>query len=66
MFKPIQVTVSTVFLLLLVYTFGNIWAKLLPRKELVEGTRLESLAPIIHFINPGNFGLKEVCPLNHV
>ncbi|KAL0960204.1 hypothetical protein HGRIS_011837 [Hohenbuehelia grisea] len=51
--------VSMVFLLLVIYTFGNAWAFLLPRQEWVIGTRFESLASIIHFINPGDLTLKE-------
>ena len=61
LFKPVQVTVSTVFLLLLIYSFGQAWAAFLPRKSWVEGTRLEWLGPTLHVINPGPFGLKEVC-----
>lgn len=53
-------TVSTVFLLLLIYTAGNAWAKLLPQETLVIGTRFERLAPILRFINHGPFTLKEV------
>lgn len=60
LFKPVQMSVSTVFLLLIIYTIGNAWARFLPRASLVEGTRFESLAPIISFINPGEFMLKEV------
>nr|AGA20378.1 oligopeptide transporter 7 [Phanerodontia chrysosporium] len=58
-FKPLQVTVSTVFLLLLVYSAGNAWATFLPRASRVEGTRCARLAPVINFINPGDFRLKE-------
>ena len=62
-FKPVQQTISTVFLLLLIYSFGVAWAKCLPRRKWVLGTRLESLAPVIHFFNPGDFSIKEVsCP----
>jgi len=59
-FKPIQMGVSTVFLLLLIYTAGNTWAKVVPRRETVIGTRLERFAGFFHFINPGPFGIKEV------
>lgn len=51
---------STTFLLLLNYSVGTAWAAVLPRASLVEGTRFSRLAPLIHFINPGPFGLKEV------
>jgi hypothetical protein len=61
LFKPVQVGVSAVFLLLIIYTFGNAWATCLPKRTLVEGTRFEILAPIFGFINPGAFTLKEVC-----
>lgn len=52
--------VSTVFLLLLIYTIGMAWSVLLPRRSLVEGTRFQFLKSLIHFVNPGSFGLKEV------
>lgn len=52
-------TVSTVFLLLLIYTIGSAWASL-PRASTVQDTRFSFLGPVIHFINPGPFGLKEV------
>ncbi|KAI0705191.1 oligopeptide transporter [Cytidiella melzeri] len=58
-FKPIQVGVSTVFLLLLIYTIGNAWAVILPRSSWVSGTRFARLGPVFNFINPGSFGLKE-------
>ena len=63
LFKPVQMSVSTVFLLLLIYSFGVAWAKYLPRKEWVEGTRCERFAGVIDFINPGEFRIKEVCDL---
>ncbi|KAL0578071.1 hypothetical protein V5O48_003933 [Marasmius crinis-equi] len=56
--KPVQVTVSTVFLLLITYTIGEFMAKL-PTRSTVEGTRFQALGPFFHFINPGPFGLKE-------
>ncbi|KAJ3557724.1 hypothetical protein NM688_g1317 [Phlebia brevispora] len=59
LFKPLQIVVSTVFLLLLIYSVGEAWATVVPRASLVEGTRLSWLAPFLHFINPGPFGLKE-------
>ncbi|KAF5311075.1 hypothetical protein D9619_007886 [Psilocybe cf. subviscida] len=59
MFKPVQMTVSTVFLLLLIYTFGNFWARFLPKSNWVKGGRFERFAPLFHFINPGPFTLKE-------
>ncbi|KAI8968690.1 OPT oligopeptide transporter protein-domain-containing protein [Trametes punicea] len=59
LFKPVQVTVSTVFLLLLIYSVGIAWAKYLPRAEWVEGTRLARLAPALRFINPASSVLKR-------
>jgi hypothetical protein len=60
LFKPIQVSVSTVFLLLLVYSVGTAWATFIPRASVVEGTRFAWLAPALNVINPGPFRLKEV------
>lgn len=60
LFKPVQMSVSTVFLLLLIYSVGVVWAAVIPRASSVEGTRWSGLAPFLHFINPGPFGLKEV------
>ena len=59
-------SVSTVFLLLLIFTLGNAWAKLLPRRETVQGTRFEFLASFVHFINPGKFNIKEVSNVRFV
>ncbi|KAI0073510.1 oligopeptide transporter [Panus rudis PR-1116 ss-1] len=59
LFKPIQMSVSTVFLLLLIYTVGISWSAFLPRASSFENTRFARLAPVAHFINPGPFGLKE-------
>ena len=39
---------------------GKGWAKLFPESSRVVGTRLESFAPVLHFINPGPFSIKEV------
>lgn len=65
-FKPVQVMVSSTFLLLLIFSTGNAWAVILPRKSWVEKTRFARLAPVIHFFNPGPFGLKEVsCSANN-
>ncbi|KAJ8516828.1 hypothetical protein ONZ45_g5896 [Pleurotus djamor] len=58
-FKPIQMSVSSVFLLLLIYSVGNAWAAFVPRKSWVIGTRLEFLGNFFAFINPGPFTLKE-------
>jgi hypothetical protein len=53
-------TVSTVFLLLLIYSVGNAWAKFMPTREKVTGTSFEFMGPVFGFINPGPFSLKEV------
>ncbi|EEB99481.1 hypothetical protein MPER_00835, partial [Moniliophthora perniciosa FA553] len=58
-FKPVVVSVSTVFLLLVAWTIGEAMANLLPRRSTVQGTRFEFLGPVVHAINPGPFGLKE-------
>ena len=36
------------------------WSVVLPRGSSVAGTRFERLAPVLDFINPGEFRLKEV------
>ncbi|KAJ2920656.1 hypothetical protein H1R20_g16438, partial [Candolleomyces eurysporus] len=59
LYKPVQMAVSTVFLLLITYTAGNAWATFLPKRSAVEGTRLAFLGSAFHFINPGPFSLKE-------
>ena len=53
-------SVSSVFLLLLIHTVGNGWALFFPKRSWVVGTRLESLGPVLDFINPGPFSIKEV------
>ncbi|GLB42182.1 putative peptide transporter MTD1 [Lyophyllum shimeji] len=58
-FKPLQMVVSQVFLLLVIYTIGNAWATFLPRKSWVEGTRFHRVGPVFAFLNPGEFLLKE-------
>ncbi|KAF9051472.1 oligopeptide transporter [Panaeolus papilionaceus] len=59
LFKPVQMTVSTVFLLLLTYSAGNAWAKVLPTRTLTDGVSSSKLDRLIHFINPGPFTIKE-------
>jgi len=59
-FKPLEVVISSAFLLLLIFTIGKAWERFLPRGSTFENhSRLKRLAPIAHFINPGPFGLKE-------
>ena len=60
MFKPIQVSVSSVFLLLLIHSVGVVWSKVLPRRESVERTVYAKFGPVLGFINPGEFRIKEV------
>ena len=48
------------FLLLIIYSLGIFWSKFLPDHSLVEGTRFERLGPVLDFVNPGVFRLKEV------
>jgi hypothetical protein len=55
-----KVKITGVFLLLIIWVFGVAWAKVFPRAEWVEGTRYASFAPVLHFINPGEFRIKEV------
>ncbi|EGO04039.1 hypothetical protein SERLA73DRAFT_102396 [Serpula lacrymans var. lacrymans S7.3] len=57
--KPVQLTISPVFLLVLVYSVGLAWAKILPRRSTVQNTRLAWLASTFDFINPGDFKIKE-------
>ncbi|KAF8348553.1 OPT oligopeptide transporter protein-domain-containing protein [Amanita rubescens] len=59
LFKPVQMNISSVFLLLFIYSCGIAWAALMPHRENVVGTRFEFLGPAIHFINPGKFTIKE-------
>ena len=63
LFEPVQMAVSRVFLMLLIYTIGNGWALFFPKRSWVVGTRLEFLAPVFNFINPGPFSIKEVINL---
>ncbi|KAF8508624.1 OPT oligopeptide transporter protein-domain-containing protein [Hysterangium stoloniferum] len=59
-FKPIDVAISSIFILLLIYTLGKGWARFLPSGKTFENhPALSRLAPIVQFINPGNFGIKE-------
>ena len=62
-FKPTEVTIGGTFLAIIIYILGTAWAKILPtRKSLVSrfGGRVpEWLLLVVHFVNPGPFGLKE-------
>ncbi|KAJ5420450.1 hypothetical protein N7465_002969 [Penicillium sp. CMV-2018d] len=66
-FKPTQVDISGVFLVLVSYFIGTAWAKLLPRGDRFEArwreqngqVRLPWWITVIKFVNPGPFGLKE-------
>jgi OPT oligopeptide transporter protein len=60
-YRPIDVSISAIFLLLFVFTIGKAWARFLPTGETFKHhSKLAWLAPIAHFVNPGPFGLKEV------
>ncbi|KAL4067063.1 OPT oligopeptide transporter protein-domain-containing protein [Scleroderma yunnanense] len=59
LFKPVQVSVSTVVLLLLIHSVGVTWSRILPRRSSLEGTRYAKLGPFLEFINPGEFRIKE-------
>ena len=62
-FKPIDIVVSPVFLLLLIYGIGKAWEGVVfvPHHWLDSpGTFKRWSARTLHFINPGVFGLKEV------
>ncbi|KAI0068493.1 OPT superfamily oligopeptide transporter [Artomyces pyxidatus] len=58
-FKPVQQSISTVFLLLIIYSFGVFWATFFPKRSWVEGTRFARFGNVFEFINPGEFRLKE-------
>ncbi|KAH9042869.1 oligopeptide transporter [Lactarius hengduanensis] len=58
-FKPIQSGISTVFLLLVIYSMGVFWSTFFPRRSWVEGTQFEWLGPTLHFINPGELGSRR-------
>ena len=53
-------------LLLIIYLFGWVWSTFLPKRSLVNGTRFERLGPILDFINPGKFRIKEVHLLSFI
>ncbi|KAH7098866.1 peptide transporter MTD1 [Auriculariales sp. MPI-PUGE-AT-0066] len=56
LFKPLSVSVSSIFLLLVIYTAGRFWERL-PTRETFA--RVPALARIAHWVNPGPFGMKE-------
>ena len=61
-YKPVDVSFASVFLCLMAYIIGVTWSQVLPRREHVEKfipSQSKWLSPIVHFINPGHFGLKE-------
>jgi hypothetical protein len=44
------------------YVIGVTWSVVLPRRHHVEKflpSQAKWLGPVVHFINPGHFGLKE-------
>ncbi|KAF1950451.1 OPT superfamily oligopeptide transporter [Byssothecium circinans] len=61
-YKPVDVSFASVFLCLMAYVIGLAWSIILPRREHVEEllpNQASWLGPVVHFINPGHFGLKE-------
>ncbi|KAL4079665.1 OPT oligopeptide transporter protein-domain-containing protein [Scleroderma citrinum] len=63
LFKPAALSVSTVFLLLLIHSVGLAWSRVLPRRSSVEGTRYAILGPYLEFINHSEFRIKEICEM---
>ena len=62
-FKPIVITVSPVFLLLLIYAIGKTWEHAIPvpHRWLDDPSTVKRrTAKILKLLNPGPFGLKEV------
>ncbi|KAF2156495.1 OPT superfamily oligopeptide transporter [Myriangium duriaei CBS 260.36] len=56
-FKPVQMQVSSVFIQILVYVFGEAWALLTPRPDRFKWRWVQS---ILRFLNFGqSFGIKE-------
>ncbi|KAK1723538.1 hypothetical protein CaCOL14_001167 [Colletotrichum acutatum] len=61
-YKPVDVSFASVFLCLMAYVIGVAWSVVLPRRQHVEKylpSQAKWLGPVVHFINPGHFGLKE-------
>ena len=62
-FKPVDIVVSPVFLLLIIYAIGKAWEAVVPVPQHwaeSPGALKRWAASTLHFINPGPFGLKEV------
>ncbi|EJD44887.1 peptide transporter MTD1 [Auricularia subglabra TFB-10046 SS5] len=57
-FKPLSVSVSSIFLLLVIYTFGRLWERL-PTRETFDLEKWPRLAWAVGVFNPGPFGMKE-------
>ncbi|TDZ17578.1 Oligopeptide transporter 5 [Colletotrichum orbiculare MAFF 240422] len=61
-YKPVEVSFASVFLCLMAYVIGVAWSVALPRRHHAEKylpSQAKWLGPVVHFINPGHFGLKE-------
>ncbi|KAJ1023605.1 hypothetical protein NDA16_003222 [Ustilago loliicola] len=62
-FKPTEVTISGTFLAIIIYVVGVALAKFLPTRSSLTsrfGDRFPAwVLTIVHFTNPGPFGLKE-------
>ncbi|THH14179.1 hypothetical protein EW146_g6118 [Bondarzewia mesenterica] len=51
--------ISSVFLLLVIYSVGIFWSTFFPKRSWVEGGRFAKLGPVFDVINPGEFKIKE-------
>lgn len=63
-FKPTTVDISGTFLAIIIYILGTAWARILPTKKSLVARFGHDKLPhwlitSVHFINPGDFGLKE-------
>lgn len=51
---------SSVFIILVSYVLGQVWARSLPTRATAERfPRLKALGPLFHIMNPGPLTLKE-------
>lgn len=57
--KPIQLTLSNVFMILICWALLYAWVVFMPKARWVAGTRLAWLGPALRVLNPGPMGLKE-------
>lgn len=60
LFKPVEVVVSSVFLILIAFVWGTAWARLTSGPARLSGTRFAFLQGPFRFLNFGQlFGIKE-------